>query len=489
MHGADGGQPALAGYFVAAKKGRMKETDIIMRIATARQGLAELSKLGKGAPARKIQVRQAVRLLSSVLGELETVVKDSKHVEGALYESENRFNTLLETATDGIVSIDDKSTIRYANPAAGRMFGYELAEMAGKDLTSLMPERLRQIHLSSVERYITTEQRHVDWGAVELTGLHKSGREFPIEVSFAEYIWMGSHFFTGIIRDVTDRKQAEEALRVSEQRLREAQTELAHVSRVTTMGELAASIAHEVNQPLAGITTNAKAGVRWLAGDSPNLAEAREAIRRITRDANRAGDVISRMRALFQKAPTAKERLHINEAIEEVVILTRSEVRRSKATLRTELAAGLPAVMGDRVQLQQVVANLVLNAIEAMSTVENRERDLVIRTQRGEGDEICVLVRDSGIGFDPLDAERIFAAFHTTKHPLSELEGDFHQVVPGDAETSRDLFDGHQAVHFEANQHEEAQGVVGRVSEAHKRKTSKTCILYIAFRRVQNIGI
>jgi len=118
MHGADGGQPALAGYFVAAKKGRMKETDIIMRIATARQGLAELSKLGKGAPARKIQVRQAVRLLSSVLGELETVVKDSKHVEGALYESENRFNTLLETATDGIVSIDDKSTIRYANPAA-----------------------------------------------------------------------------------------------------------------------------------------------------------------------------------------------------------------------------------------------------------------------------------------------------------------------------------------------------------------------------------
>ena len=202
---------------------------------------------------------------------------------------------------------------------------------------------------------------------------------------------------------------------MSEQRLPEAETESAHVSRVTTMGELAASIAHEVNQPLAGITTNAKAGVRWLAGDSPNLAEACEAIRRIIRDANRARDVISRMRALFQKAPTAKERLHINEAIEEVVILTRSEVRRSKATLRTELAAGLPTVMGDRVQLQQVVANLILNAIEAMSTVENRERDLVIRTQRGEGDEICVLVRDSGIGFDPLDAERIFAAFHTTK--------------------------------------------------------------------------
>src|SRR5215469_9179286 len=186
----DGGQQALAAYFVAAKKGRMKETDIIKRIATARQGLAELSKLGKGPPARKIQVQQAVRLLSSLLGELETVVRDSTHVEGALYESENRFNTLLETATDGIISIDDKSTIRYANPAAGRMFRYKPAEMAGKDLTSLMPERLRQIHLSSVERYITTGQRHVDWGALELTGLHRSGREFSIEVSFAEYIWM-----------------------------------------------------------------------------------------------------------------------------------------------------------------------------------------------------------------------------------------------------------------------------------------------------------
>jgi C4-dicarboxylate-specific signal transduction histidine kinase len=181
------------------------------------------------------------------------------------------------------------------------------------------------------------------------------------------------------------------------------------------MGELAASIAHEVNQPLAGIVTNANASLRWLAGDSPNLAEAREAIRRIIRDGNRAGDVISRMRTLFKKASTAKERLDMNEAIEEVVILTQSEMRRNKVASRMELAANLPPVMGDRVQLQQVVVNLILNAIEAMSTVEGRKRELVIRTQRGEADEVRVAVQDSGIGLDPKNVQRIFDAFHTTK--------------------------------------------------------------------------
>ncbi len=225
----------------------------------------------------------------------------------------------------------------------------------------------------------------------------------------------GSFEFVGAVIDITERKRAEAELHQKEASLREAQIELAHVSRVTTMGEMAASIAHEVNQPLAGIVTNANAGLRWLAGDLPNLNEAREAIRRIIRDGNRAGDVVSQMRALFQKARTAKEWLHINEAIEEVVTLTQSEVRKNKVVLRMELAADLPPIMGDRVQLQQVVLNLILNGIEAMNTVENHERAMVIRTQRGEGDEVRIVVRDSGIGLDPLSAERIFEAFHTTK--------------------------------------------------------------------------
>jgi signal transduction histidine kinase len=178
---------------------------------------------------------------------------------------------------------------------------------------------------------------------------------------------------------------------------------------------LTASIAHEVNQPLAGMLTNANASLRWLAGDPPNLSEAGEAIRRIIRDGRRAGDVISRMRSLFKKSGTAKDRLDLNEAIEEAVTLTQSELRRNSLALRTELAADLPPVMGDRVQLQQVVVNLILNAIEAMARVEGRARDLLITTQRGQGDEIRVAVRDSGIGLDPLNVERIFDPFHTTK--------------------------------------------------------------------------
>jgi PAS domain S-box-containing protein len=189
------------------------------RIVAARQRLAELSELSNGQPGRKIQVRQAVDLLSSVLDELERAAKDSKHEEEAGYENESRFDILAETATDGIISIDDQSTIRYVNPAAGQMFGYELAEMGGKNLTSLMPERLRRLHLDSVRRYVTTGQRHISWRAVEFTGLHKSGREFPIEISFGEDIRNGRHFLTGIVRDITDRKRSEEALRASEQRL------------------------------------------------------------------------------------------------------------------------------------------------------------------------------------------------------------------------------------------------------------------------------
>ncbi|HZC59750.1 MAG TPA: PAS domain S-box protein [Chthoniobacterales bacterium] len=189
------------------------------RIEEARRRLEELSDLGNGPLHSEIEVRRAMGVVSGVLDEIKTLVTDAERAGRSGYENEIPFNVLAEAAPDAIISIDDQSTILYVNPAAGRMFGYELAEMVDKNLTCLMPEHLRQIHLGSVKRYITKGQRHIDWVAVELTGLHKSGQEFPIEVSFAEDIRNGRRFFTGFVRDVTGRKRAEEALRASEQRL------------------------------------------------------------------------------------------------------------------------------------------------------------------------------------------------------------------------------------------------------------------------------
>jgi signal transduction histidine kinase len=249
-------------------------------------------------------------------------------------------------------------------------------------------------------------------------GAFTSGRIAVLELLASQAAISLEHaqLYADLQQENIERRRAEDELRRSEASLREAQSELARVIRLTTMGEMAASIAHEVNQPLAGIVTNANASLRWLAGEAPNLDEAREAIRRIVRDGTRAGDVTRRIRALFTKTLAAKERLDINEAIGEVVALAGSEMRRNQVVLQMALAADLPPIVGDRVQLQQVVLNLILNGIEAMSTVPDQPRELVIRTQRGENDdEVCVAVQDSGIGLDPSSLEQIFDAFHSTK--------------------------------------------------------------------------
>jgi PAS domain S-box-containing protein len=340
---------------------------------------------------------------------------DRRKAEEALRAGEERWRKLFENSSAGIALITPEGRYIAANLALQKTLGYREEEL----------QRLTTLDVSHEEDRAGTvvallaeaaEGRRRDY-RFQKRYRRKDGEVIWADVSSSFVPPTGSApaFFVTVVVDITERKRAEEVLHQREVSLREAQTELAHVSRVTTMGELSASLAHEVNQPLAGIVTNANASLRWLGGELPNLNEAREAIRRIIRDGNRAGDVVSRMRALFKKARTAQERLDINDAIEEVVILTQSEVRRNKVSLRTELAADLPPVMGDRVQLQQVLMNLILNGIEAVSTVEDRQRDLVIRTRRSEGGEVLVAVQDSGIGFDPMSAERIFDAFHTTK--------------------------------------------------------------------------
>jgi C4-dicarboxylate-specific signal transduction histidine kinase len=214
--------------------------------------------------------------------------------------------------------------------------------------------------------------------------------------------------FVGTSIDITERKVTEEG------RL-DAQNKLAHANRVTTIGQLAASIAHEVNQPIAATVTNAGAALRWLDRRPPDLEEVRQALARIVKDGNRAAEVIDEIRALIKKTPPRRDCLEINGAIREVIGLTREEAVKNGVSVQTGLAEGLPLIRGDRVQLQQVILNLIINAVEAMSGVNEGSRELLISTRKTESDGVLVAVRDSGTGLTPATLDRLFESFYTTK--------------------------------------------------------------------------
>jgi signal transduction histidine kinase len=214
--------------------------------------------------------------------------------------------------------------------------------------------------------------------------------------------------YTGAVQDVTAR-------RLSEQALGKAQSELARVARATALSALTASIAHEVNQPLAGIITNASTCLRMLAADPPDIEGARETARRTIRDGNRASDVIARVRALFTRKEPATEAVDLNEVTREVLALSLSDLQRNRIVLRSELANDLPAITGDRIQLQQVILNLLRNASDAMADVHDRPRQLLVRTEREDGDRVRVSVRDAGVGVDPQNVDKLLDAFYTTK--------------------------------------------------------------------------
>jgi len=215
--------------------------------------------------------------------------------------------------------------------------------------------------------------------------------------------------YIGAIQDVTERRLAEEALA-------ELQSELARVARITSLGILTASMAHEVNQPLSGIITNASTCLRMLSADPPNVDGALETARRTIRDGTRASEVVTRLRTLYSKKELSPESMDLNDAAREVISLSLSELQRNRIVLRQELAESLPPVIGDRVQLQQVMLNLVRNASDAMSTVEGRPRELLIATEHEDDSRVCLRVKDSGVGFEPKSVNRLFEAFYTTKN-------------------------------------------------------------------------
>jgi PAS domain S-box-containing protein len=589
-----------------------------------------------------------------------TDIHDRKQTQDELERSEERYRVVVETASDAVISMDESGVIIFANAATKGIFGYEAAELIGKPLTVLMPEAIRKLHEAGYKRYLETGERHLNWQGSELTAQRVNGEEFPAEVSFGEMTADGRKIFTGFIRDITEKKRAEEAVLASQDNLRliidtmpvlawsaqadgrvdffnqrwlnytglspsqaenwgwaqafhpddmprvtvywqsmmgtgesgqiearlrqfdgnyrwfiiraeplrdesgaivkwygtntdiddrkraeeavrerelnlrqitetipemlwsatpdgtidycngrlldytglraeevmrdgwmrlihpddvdpavqvwnssiktgnpyrvemrtfhaadqayrwcltsalplldegrrivkwhgtvvdihdwkkaqeeirNTQAELAKMMRVTTLGQLTASIAHEVNQPLSGIITNANTCLRMLDSDSPNVEGARETARRTLRDGNRASEVIARLRTLFNKKEVVVEPVDLNEAAREVIALLLGDLQNGGVILRHEFTDNLPIVKGDRIQLQQVILNLLRNASDAMSNVENRPKRLVITTEQ-DGEHVCLTVKDSGIGFEPAAYDRLFESFFTTK--------------------------------------------------------------------------
>jgi C4-dicarboxylate-specific signal transduction histidine kinase len=331
----------------------------------------------------------------------------------ALLEREQQFRDYLETASDWYWETDaDHIVTRMRNyeelRALGRLPGTSRIGLArwdfAEDLKS-QPEKW-ELHRSMLDAH--QPFRDFIYPAVRFDGslmyVKVSGKpRFDARGAFLGYRGTGN--------DVTAAVRADQA----EAALRQVQAELVHVTRVTTLGELAASIAHEVNQPIAATLTNAEAALRFLRFDPPELDEVREALEWIVRDAARAGAVVQRIRNLVKKAPLPDDRVDINVVIQEVIGLTRSEAMKNGVLMRTELANGLPLVRGDRVELQQVILNLVLNAVEAMSALTEDPRELQIVTSRTESNHVLIAVRDTGPGLAAAAEEKLFKAFHTTK--------------------------------------------------------------------------
>src|SRR5712692_6432552 len=242
-------------------------------------------------------------------------------------------------------------------------------------------------------------------------------REFPLATEPATYLRFAVFLAAALLIAglMEMKRRGEESRNRAEEALRQAQADLAHVNRVTTMGELTASLAHEVNQPIAAAVTDANTCLRWLTRDHPDVEEARQAASRMVKDATRASDIISRIRSLFKKGTPQQELVDVNEVIREMIVLLRSEATRYSISVRTELSGDLPQIMGDRLQLQQVLMNLMINGIYAMKKDVDGTRELVVKSQRAEDEQLMISVSDTGVGLPPQQADQIFNAFFTTK--------------------------------------------------------------------------
>ncbi|HYC32607.1 MAG TPA: ATP-binding protein [Gemmatimonadales bacterium] len=337
--------------------------------------------------------------------DLETLAR----LGGELEEQRAQLSELFARVPEAVIMVDRESRITRVNPEFTKMLGYTADEALGRRISDLLaPDLLHEEIEHLMGRLVQTGEAF----NVETERRHKNGTSVPVSATYVPVSVGGSGAIGYVIyRDITETKRLQDEQR----RYHALELELAHANRVAEIGQLSASIAHELNQPLTGILTNSSTCLRILTGDSPNLDGAREAVRRTMRDGQRAADVVAKLRALFSRTRAAAESVDLNDAIREVIALSLGELQRSGVMVRTELADDLRCVTADRVQLQQVVLNLLRNAVDAMSTVHDRPREVLIKTELQEGDCVRVSVRDTGVGVNPDMVASLFEPFFSTK--------------------------------------------------------------------------
>jgi two-component system sensor kinase FixL len=332
-------------------------------------------------------------------------ITERKAAEAALRESELRWRSIVDTVPDAIIVIDAVGTVESFSPAAERLFGYIAGEVIGHNVKMLMPQPYRDAHDGYLARYMGTGERRIIGIGRIVVGQRKNGETFPMELAVGEFASPNGNFFTGFVRDLTDRQDAE-------RRIEDLQTELLHASRLSVMGQMASTMAHELNQPLTAVTNYLEAGRHLISSGVAPGERIAELMEKAVAQAQRAGEVIRQLRQFVSKGGTERHTQNLNQLVEEALALGLVGARQLGVRVALALDHDLPSVVVDPVQIQQVILNLVRNAVEAMEAVDRRE--LMVAT-RVSGDEIEVTVADTGTGIAPELADRLFQPFVTTK--------------------------------------------------------------------------
>jgi two-component system sensor kinase FixL len=325
-----------------------------------------------------------------------------------LDDRQARLNAILDTAVDGIITIDERGVIESVNPATQRIFGYTEDELVGQNVKLLMPAPYRDEHDGYMARYLETGEARIIGSGREAEALRKDGTRFPVDLAVSELFVGGRRLFTGLVRDISDRRSAEDEAR----RRRE---ELSHAARLSTIGELSSGIAHEINQPLTAIVSFSEACLRMLRSGDADTRKLENALEEIAVQGQRAGHITRHLRRLARKGEREHVEVDVNDLVRDMLALVRNELGISGIALSLDLDATLPAVECNRIQVEQVVLNLVRNAMDVLESGHPETRKLSIRTRRASDGGIRLEVEDSGGGFGDAGPERVFETFFTTK--------------------------------------------------------------------------